>query len=78
MMLRGRCKGLALALATAAVVLAALPGDQGVAAAAGDVFYPDGHWDRVTQLTTDNFADVVKTTVDAGKTLFVRWIASQG
>jgi len=48
------------------------------AAAASPVFYPDGHWNRVTQLTVENFDRVVKESVDAGKTLFVRWIASQG
>ena len=40
--------------------------------------YPDGHFDTVTKLTTDNFDDFIKTNVDAGKTTFVRWIASAG
>lgn len=40
--------------------------------------YPEGHFDRVTKLTQANFDDVVKREVDAGKTLFVRWIASAG
>ena len=40
--------------------------------------YPEGHFDRVTKLTTANFEETVKTQVDAGKTLFVRWIASEG
>ena len=40
--------------------------------------YPDGHFDHVTKLTTDNFDDFIKTNVDAGKTTFVRWIASAG
>ena len=29
-------------------------------------------------LTPDNFNDWIKTEVDAGKTAFVRWIASEG
>lgn len=29
-------------------------------------------------LTTENFDSVVKANVDAGKTMFVRWIASEG
>jgi len=40
--------------------------------------YPDGHFDSVTKVTTGNFEGLVKETVDAGKTLFVRWIASAG
>jgi hypothetical protein len=30
------------------------------------------------ELTSENFEDHVKSTVDSGKTLFVRWIASEG
>jgi hypothetical protein len=40
--------------------------------------YPDGHWDRSTQLTTENADAFVKENVDKGKTVFVRWIASEG
>jgi len=40
--------------------------------------YPDSHFDQITKLTEANFEDTVKSTVDAGKTLFVRWIASEG
>jgi hypothetical protein len=40
--------------------------------------YPDGHFDKVTKCTTDNFEKLVESTVDADKTLFVRWIASAG
>jgi len=40
--------------------------------------YPDGHWDHVTKCTKDNMDATVKEAVDAGKTLFVRWIASEG
>lgn len=40
--------------------------------------YPDGHWDYVKKCTVDNMDQTVKDAVDAGKTLFVRWIASEG
>jgi len=40
--------------------------------------YPDGHWDYSKKLTVDNFDATVKEEVDAGKTFFVRWIASEG
>jgi len=40
--------------------------------------YPDGHWDRSTELTTENADEFVKKNVDAGKTVFIRWIASEG
>ena len=40
--------------------------------------YPDGHWARATKLTPANFEGFVESQVDAGKTLFVRWIASEG
>jgi len=40
--------------------------------------YPDDHWDHATKLTVANFDDEVKKNVDAGKTFFVRWIASAG
>jgi hypothetical protein len=40
--------------------------------------YPDGHFDHVTKLTTSNFEGFIKENTDAGKTTFVRWIASEG
>jgi hypothetical protein len=40
--------------------------------------HPDGHWDRCTKLSPDNADDFVKENVDAGKTVFIRWIASEG
>ena len=40
--------------------------------------YPKGHFKYVKKCTTDNFDGYVKEQVDAGKTLFVRWIASEG
>lgn len=40
--------------------------------------YPDGHFDIAHKMTESTFEDTVKKEVDAGKTLFVRWIASEG
>ena len=40
--------------------------------------YPEGHFDKVHKCTESNFDELIKTSVDAGKTLFVRWIASEG
>jgi len=43
--------------------------------------YPDGHFapdGPVTKLTDANKDDVIKSAVDNGKTLFVRFIASEG
>jgi len=40
--------------------------------------HPDGHFDRCTALTPENADDFVKEQVDAGKTVIVRWIASEG
>jgi len=40
--------------------------------------YPDDHWTHSTEITTDNADEFVKTNVDAGKTVFIRWIASAG
>jgi hypothetical protein len=49
-----------------------------VAALMASSIYPEDHWTYSTKITTDNFADTVKENVDAGRTLFVRWIASAG
>ena len=46
--------------------------------ASAQAIYPPDHWKHATQLTSANFEQVVKETVDSGKTLFVRWIASAG
>ncbi len=40
--------------------------------------YPEGHFDKVTKCTQANFDGFIKNGVDAGKTVFVRWIASEG
>jgi hypothetical protein len=49
-----------------------------VMAGMANAIYPDDHWTHATDLTTSNVDDFVKTNVDAGKTVFVRWIASEG
>ena len=46
-----------------------------VVSAAG--FYSDDHWSFVTKLTTDNYAESIQTEIDNGKTVFVRFIASE-
>ena len=38
--------------------------------------YPDHHWNYATQLTEANFDTFVQDNIQAGKTVFVRWIAS--
>ena len=40
--------------------------------------YPDGHFDTVTKLSADNIDSTIKGALDEGKTLFVRFIASEG
>ncbi len=40
--------------------------------------YPEDHFERVWKPTKDNLEDLVELSVDSGKTLFVRWIASAG
>lgn len=40
--------------------------------------YPDNHFDYSTKLTQDNFESTIQSEIDAGKTVFVRWIASPG
>jgi hypothetical protein len=40
--------------------------------------YDEGHFDRVHKCTTSNFEEYKTKTIDSGKTLFVRWIASEG
>lgn len=46
--------------------------------ACAQAIYPADHWKFSKELTSENFEDHVKSTVDSGKTLFVRWIASEG
>jgi hypothetical protein len=40
--------------------------------------YPDNHWEHATELSTANADSFVKDNVDDGKTVFIRWIASEG
>jgi hypothetical protein len=40
--------------------------------------YPEDHWTKSTMLTTSNFETKVAEEIDAGRTFFVRWIASEG
>jgi hypothetical protein len=49
-----------------------------VAGAVNAGIYSDDHWDHVTELTAASADEFVKTNVDAGKTVFIRWIASEG
>jgi len=65
------------AFSTLAGVLAAVSIVVTSAGGGGNI-YPDGHWERSTELNTDNVDDFVQDNVDAGKTVFIRWIASEG
>jgi len=47
-----------------------------VVSAAG--IYPSDHWSFSTKLTTDNYAETIQSEIDNGKTVFVRFIASEG
>jgi len=47
-------------------------------ASVASAIYPDDHWTYSTKMTTDNFEAKVTEEVEAGRTLFVRWIASAG
>lgn len=40
--------------------------------------YPDDHWQFAKALTVDNFDTELQSAIDAGKTMMVRWIASEG
>jgi len=41
--------------------------------------YPDDHWNYATKLSSDDEYDaLVQSSIDAGQTLFIRWIASEG
>jgi len=40
--------------------------------------YPSDHWSYSTKLTSSSMDSYIKEQVDAGKTAFVRWIASEG
>ena len=40
--------------------------------------YPEKHFETVSKLTKSNIDSTIQEQVDAGKTLFVRFIASEG
>jgi len=40
--------------------------------------YPDNHFDTVTKLDKSNIDSTIQSSIDSGKTLFVRFIASEG
>lgn len=41
--------------------------------------YPNGHFDHVTKIKdAEHLSRVIDESLDAGQTLFVRWIASEG
>lgn len=40
--------------------------------------YDADHWQFSTKLTEESFDGFIKDNVNAGKTVFVRWIASAG
>ena len=43
----------------------------------GAVIYPEGHFDHVTKIESQAQLDVlIDSTLEAGQTLVVRWIAS--
>jgi len=64
-MVFSRLQRLSVVLASSAVV-----------AVAG--IYPDNHWSLATKLTTSNYAETIQSEIDNGKTVFVRFIASEG
>jgi len=42
-----------------------------------NAIYPDDHWNFSTKLTTSNYAETIQSAIDGGKTVFVRFIASE-
>jgi len=49
-----------------------------LAAVAVEAIYPSDHWSYSAKLTEGNFEKTVQAEIDAGRTFFVRWIASAG
>lgn len=43
-----------------------------------EAIYPSDHWNYSTKLTLDNYVSKIQDEIDAGKTVFVRFIASEG
>jgi hypothetical protein len=46
--------------------------------AGASAIYPGDHWQFATKLNNGIVDEFVKENVDAGKTVFIRWIASPG
>ena len=42
------------------------------------VCFADDHWEFSKKLTVDNYKEFIQSEIDAGRTLFVRWIAYSG
>jgi len=47
-------------------------------ASVASAIYPSDHWKYAKKLTTENFAPSIETAIAEDKTVFVRWIASEG
>ena len=74
--LRGS-KALFLFLGVAAVLLSGITSNNNGALV--QAIYPDDLFDYSTQINNaDQLQSLISTSIDAGKTLFVRWIASAG
>ena len=68
-----------LAAASAVAALAAAASVSSIPVAlARPSLYPEDHWSHSTRLTEANFESTVRSEIDAGRTLFVRWVASEG
>lgn len=63
-----------------AVLIASLAVSSALLLLAGtaSAIYDDDHWSYSKELTESTFSDVIQKEIDAGKTMFVRWIASPG
>jgi len=49
-----------------------------IVAGTSNSLFAEDHWTYSTELTTENADEFVKSNVDAGKTVFVKFIASEG
>jgi hypothetical protein len=43
-----------------------------------NAIYPSDHWEYSTKLTEETYQEKISAEINAGKTVFVRWIASEG
>jgi len=46
--------------------------------AGATAIYQDDHWLYSTKLTTSNYAETIQSEIDNDKTVFVRFVASEG